>query len=93
MPGLERFHNGYGQDRFAILGIHSQQEVEKLDDYLRTNPKPWPNVPDSSGELAKTFAVKRWPSVYLFDRQGTLRVAIPFRPGLESAIEKLLEER
>jgi hypothetical protein len=66
--------------------------VETLDDYLRKNPKPWPNLPDTNGKLAEAFAVPHYPGVYLFDCQGKLRVAVPFRPGLESGIQKLLQE-
>jgi hypothetical protein len=75
------------------LGIHSKHAVETLDDYLRKNPKPWPNLRDTNGDLAEAFAVPHYPGLYLFDRQGKLRVAVPFRPGLESAIQKLLRER
>jgi thiol-disulfide isomerase/thioredoxin len=92
MPDLKRFHEAYGKDRFEILGIHSVRGVATLDDYLRKNPKPWPNLPDTNGKLAEAFAVPHYPGVYLFDRQGKLRVAVPFRPGLESAIQKLLQE-
>ena len=92
MPDLQRLHEAYGKDRFVILGIHSRQRVETLDDYLRKNPKPWPNLSDTHGKLAAAFAVPHYPGVYLFDRQGKLRVAVPFRPGLESAIQKLMQE-
>ena len=92
MPDLNRFHEAYGKDQFEILGIHSQEGVETLDDYLRKNPKPWPNLPDTKRELSDAFAVPHYPGIYLFDRQGKLRVALPYRPGLESAIQKLLQE-
>ncbi len=92
MPDLKRFQEAYGTDQFVILGIHSEKGLETLDDYLRKNPKPWPNLPDTNGKLADAFAVPHYPGVYLFDRQGKLRVAVPFRPGLEPAIQKLLQK-
>jgi thiol-disulfide isomerase/thioredoxin len=92
MPDLKRFQETYANERFAILGVHSEQEVETLDDYLRENPKSWPNIPDTNGELAEAFAVPHYPGIYLFDRQGKLRAAVPFRPAMESAIRKLLQE-
>jgi hypothetical protein len=92
MPDLHRFYEVYGKDGFAIVGIHSERGVDTLDDYLRKNPKPWPNLPDTKGDLAAAFAVPHYPGVYLFDRQGKLRLAVPFRPALESAIKKLLQE-
>jgi thiol-disulfide isomerase/thioredoxin len=92
MPDLKRFQEAYGTDHFIILGIHSEKGLETLEDYLRKNPKPWPNLPDTNGKLADAFAVPHYPGVYLFDRQGKLRVAVPFRPGLEPAIQKLLQK-
>jgi thiol-disulfide isomerase/thioredoxin len=93
MPHLNRFHEAYRKDKFEILGIHSEQGVETLDDYLRKNPKPWPNLPDTNGKLAEAFGVPHYPGIYLVDRRGKLRVAVPFRPALESAIQKLLQEQ
>jgi thiol-disulfide isomerase/thioredoxin len=92
MPDFKRYHAAYGKEKFEILGIHAKEGVETLDDYLRKNPTPWPNLPDANGKLEEAFAVQQYPSIYLFDRQGKLRVAMPFRPGLESAIQKLLQE-
>ena len=92
MPDLQRFHETYGKERFAILGIHAKQGVNTMDGYLQKNPKPWANLPDTNGKLEESFAVPHYPGVYLFDRQGKLRLAIPFRPAMESAIRKLLQE-
>ena len=92
VPDLHKFREVFGKDRFEIAGIHSERGMSTLDGYLKKNPKPWPNLPDTKGELAAAFAVPHYPGLYLFDRQGKLRVALPFRPGLESAIKKLIQE-
>ncbi|HET6327908.1 MAG TPA: thioredoxin-like domain-containing protein [Planctomycetaceae bacterium] len=91
-PELKRLQDEFGKDQFAILGIHTQKELEALDGYQRKNPKLWPNLRDSTGSLDKAFAVPHYPSLYLIDRQGTLRVALSHRLGLESAIRKLLDQ-
>lgn len=93
MPALMQFRDKFGEDKFEVLGIHSEQGLEDLDEYLRKSPKPWPNLRDVDGKLAKVFAVPHYPGVYLFDREGKMRIAIPYRPGLEAAIRHLVEKR
>ena len=93
MRDLKRFREKFGADRFEVLGIHTNRGDDGMDEFLRKNPKPWPNIEDTTGELAKSFAVPYYPGMYLVDKQGKIRIAIPHRLGIEDSIQKLLDEK
>lgn len=93
MPDLKRIREKFGTEQVEILGIHTKQGVEGMDAFLKKNPKPWPNIGDTDEKLADSFAVPYYPGLYLVDRQGTIRVAIPHRLGLEAGIQALLDEK
>ena len=93
-PELARLKQNFAGDGFEVLAIHSKQGIDRLDEYIKRNPKEsWPCLVDSSGTLAKTFKVPQFPALYLFDRDGKLCVAQPHRLGLERAIRHYLDDK
>ncbi|HBE67398.1 MAG TPA: hypothetical protein DDW52_04540 [Planctomycetaceae bacterium] len=88
---IRRLHHKY--EGLQVVGVHSEKGHEHAEDYLKSNPKPWENIIDESGEIARSFGVMRYPSIFLFDETGVLRVAQPHRLVLEDAISKLLVEQ
>ena len=89
-PEFERLHELYHEQGFEILAIHSKKGKESCADFLKTNPKPWPNIIDQDGSLVDRFSVPSYPGMYFFDRDGKLRVAKAHRIGLAASIERLL---
>ncbi len=89
-PELERLHNKFAGQGFAVLGIHSQKDAETANAYLEAHPKPWPNIIDGNGDLKKAFGVPSWPSIYIFGRDGKLKHAAPYRYGLDEPLMRLL---
>jgi len=63
-----------------------------MDAYLAQHPVDWTNLQDDGNRLAKAFKVALYPSVFLIDRQGVLRVAQPHRVGLWDAVGRLMRE-
>ena len=82
----------YHEQGLEIAGVHTQAGAENLDEYLEEKPLPWDNIVDSTGKIISSYQVPHYPSLYLVDRRGVLRVALAHRMGLEPAILTLLEE-
>ncbi len=93
VPELKRLQNQYGEQGFQVLGVHSQAEAETAEPYLKDHPKPWPNLTDNDGSLARSFEVPSYPSLYIFGKDGKLRIAQPHRMGLDRSLQRLLDER
>ena len=89
-PELERLYEKYRDRGLQFLSVHSQQGIENVGLYLESHPIEWPNIVDGSGDIQKSFNVSSFPSLYLFDSNRKLVVALPHRLLLEKSIEKQL---
>lgn len=92
-PELERLHQKYYQDGLRIISVHSERGQEQASNYLRLHPKPWKSITDETGDIARSFKVSSFPSLYLFDGTGRLLVALPHRLALEQTIKSLVEAK
>ena len=91
-PTLAKHLEENGNSGLVVLSVHSIREKEKLNGYLKEHPMKWTNLVDTDGKLEESFAVKGFPSFFLIDRNGILRVAQPHRIKLGDAIKTLLDE-
>lgn len=89
---LERLHQEYYRDGLRIISVHSEQGHEQANAYLRKHPKQWQTITDATGELANSFNVPGYPSLYVFGENGRLLVALPHRLVLERTILELLNK-
>jgi thiol-disulfide isomerase/thioredoxin len=92
MPLLTDLEEKYRENGLCVVGVHSQKGAEEVNAYLRSHPKEWPNIIDSDGALAEAYRVKTWPSLYIIDKEGRVRVALPHVLGLEAAVTRLISE-
>ncbi len=60
--------------------------------FLSKSPFPWPNGCDVKDQTVSAWSVDKFPSTYLMDKQGKLRIANPIKDQLEEAVKLLLEE-
>jgi len=92
MPYLAHLEKKYADQGLCVIGVHSQTRAEGINAYLSSHPKAWPNIVDSNGTFAKGYEVSVWPSLYIIDKQGRVRVALPHVLGLDAAVAQLLSE-
>ncbi len=90
---LERLHDKYKKEGLVILGIHSTDGADALPDFIAPRKLPWPVAADAENATAGAWHVTKYPSYYLVDRSGKLRVARIYRADLERAIKELLAEK
>ena len=92
MPLLSHLHEKYGDQGLVVLGVHSQQGAHRVEQFLRANPKAWASVVDSDKSFEEAYHVERFPTLYIVDKTGRIRVAQPHMVGLEDAVKRLLVE-
>ena len=62
----------YANRPFTILGV-AQDGAERLKDFFRTEPLPWPNIADDHAAIAKAWECDSIPSAVLVDHEGVIR--------------------
>ena len=83
---------------FALLGINSDADREKLKDVLKKEEITWRSWWDggsTSGPIASKWSVMSWPTIYVLDAKGVIRYRDVEGEELEKmdeAVYRLLQE-
>ncbi len=92
MPKLKALYEKYQSAGLEIVSIHTSNGSENLPDYLAKKELPWIHLVDREDSTVKTFFVPHYPSLYLLDRSGKVRVALAHPQKIEETVKKLLCE-
>ena len=92
LPEIRRLRDKYAQQGLVVLGIHSSQGTGNGEKYIERKKLDWPIAFDDSKQTSEAYRVPSWPSLYLIDKQGNMRIARPIKDDLDAAIELLLAE-
>lgn len=73
LPTLRELHAKMPADRFALLSISIDDELETVADFQEDEPMPWENwhIGDKS-KLAAAWAVSVYPTYILVNERGTI---------------------
>lgn len=82
---------------FALVGVNSDGDKKKLKERMEKEKITWRsfwNGPDGTdGPIAKAWNVHSWPSVYLIDAKGVIRVkSFDDEKQLDRMIDELVKE-
>ncbi len=80
---------------FALLGINSDKDREKLKEVLKKEQITWRSWWDggsTSGPIASKWNVTGWPTIYVLDAKGVIRSLDVRGKKLDEAVDKLLRE-
>jgi hypothetical protein len=79
---------------FALIGINSDGDAEKVKEILAKNEITWRNAVDVStdGPLATQWNVSGWPTIYVLDKDGRIRFKGPRGAEMDAAVDSLLRE-
>ena len=84
----------YKNEPFAIVGINSDPDLEKLKPVREKENISWRsfwNGPEGTGgPISSAWNVRGWPTLYIIDAKGTIRYKSV--GANEEAIDKTLEE-
>ncbi len=92
LPMLKSLYQQYRPRGLEIVGIHSTKRAEGLADFVQKESIPWPIAVDRFEQTKFAWKAESYPSYYLIDRAGNVRVADIFKGHLETAIIDLLSE-
>ena len=79
---------------FAIIGVNSDQDREKLKQRMQAEYITWRSfwAGSTSGAIPTKWNVSGWPTIYVIDAEGVIRAKNVRGPELEKWLEKLVEE-
>jgi hypothetical protein len=83
---------------FALIGVNSDQDREKLKGVLPKEQITWRSFWDGGsprGPISRAWKVQGWPTLYVIDAGGVIRhrhVGSPGEQVLDAEIEKLVAE-
>jgi len=84
----------YKDRPFAIVGVNSDRDKEKLKQRMTEEKITWRSfwAGSTSGEIPTRWNVSGWPTIYVIDATGTIRAKNVRGAQLEEWIEKLVTE-
>jgi len=81
---------------FALIGVNSDKDLEKLQDVLVEENITWRsfwNGPDGTGgPISTRWNVHGWPTIYVLDHEGKIRFKNVRGEAMDKAVDQLLAE-
>ena len=79
---------------FALVGVNSDSDLEKLKPRLAEESITWRSFHDgtTSGPIAAAWNVRGWPTIYVLDHKGVIRFKDVREEALDKAVDALLAE-
>jgi len=80
---------------FALLGVNSDTDREKLKETMREEEITWRsfwNGGSTNGPISTRWNVTGWPTIYVIDAKGIIRHRDVRGDALDAAIDALLAE-
>ncbi len=79
---------------FALLGINSDGDADKVKQILKDQEITWRQAIDGTtrGPLAKRWNIKSWPTIFVIDAKGVIRYKNVREEKMDEAVDALLAE-
>jgi thiol-disulfide isomerase/thioredoxin len=76
MPSMSRLGELLKQRPFSILGVNVGEDPEDIRSFLRQVPVSFPILLDNNAEHLKSWQVFAFPTSYVVDKQGRVRLGL-----------------
>jgi hypothetical protein len=93
VPKLKELHTRYKDQGLVLIGVHTPNKSEMMEQFALKQGINYPIVVDTEGKTKAAYAVDSFPDYYLIDRQGNLRVADLANGDLDRVVKILLAEK
>jgi thiol-disulfide isomerase/thioredoxin len=98
IPELVKLYKKYRDKGFEVLGVNLDAERADLDNFLKDNPLPWPQIFEPGGieknRFATEYGIISLPTMVLVDPQGkVVNRNIRTAAELERQLDKVLAAR
>ena|SRR5437870_695671 len=80
---------------FALIGINSDQDREKLKKVMEEEKITWRsfwNGGSTGGPISTAWKVRGWPTIYVLDAEGIIRYREVRGEDMDRAVDALLAE-
>lgn len=78
LPSLEKLHDALDADRFSVVGLSVDENVQAVREYLATKGVTYENVLDPKGEwVIGEKLVQTFPTTWIVGRNGRVLAEIP----------------
>jgi thiol-disulfide isomerase/thioredoxin len=93
LPALQQLHEKYGDKGVRVIGIDPYDTIEEgIEEFLAKRGVTY-TVLLGGREVAKTYRVSGYPTMYLIDQIGkVITVQVGFGEGVEEELEKIILE-
>ena len=93
LPELKTLQENYGGDRFSIVGINLDKELDELREYADEHQLNWPNIIDADAErIANAYSVVTIPTFILLDTHGKALFVSNRIADVKPAVERALAD-
>jgi len=95
IPETKRISERFAGAPFAIVGVNTDRDRALASSFIAAQTLTWTNIADGSqdGPVTTAWRVRRFPAVYVVDRDGRIAAAEPQPGALVPTIERLLSRR
>lgn len=76
MPSMERLAQRFAERPFTLLGVNAGDSPAEIRDFLQQVPVTFPILLDSEGSQLKPWQVFAFPTSYVVDKRGRLRLGL-----------------
>ena len=91
LPKLRELVETQPDDRFALLAISVDKELEEVTEFQEGEPMPWPNwYVGESSELARAWDVRVFPTYILANEEGTILARTSRLDTILSAVDEAI---
>jgi thioredoxin-related protein len=92
LPSLERLHQYFNNEPFALLAIDVQEKKNVVLRYVRSKSLSFHNLLDTEGEVTALYGVRSHPMKFIIDTDGNLiGVAWGYRDWDTDKMKSLIE--
>ena len=80
---------------FALIGVNSDRDRERLKEVLREKELTWRSFFDgggTGGPIATRWGVTGWPTIYILDHEGVIRNIGARGEAMDRVVEDLLSK-
>jgi RNA polymerase sigma factor (sigma-70 family) len=91
LPRVEELHARFKDRGLVVVGVHTPDRSDKLDEFLKAKKVSFPVLIDS-GKTAERYQIESWPTYFLIDRVGKVAWGFAHEPPTADRIEQLLGE-
>ncbi|MFO0842423.1 MAG: TlpA disulfide reductase family protein [Gemmataceae bacterium] len=89
LPKAEELHARFKDRGLVVLGVHSAEQSDKLDEFLKQKKVSFPVMIDR-GKTAQRYLITAWPTYFLIDKAGKMAWGFSHEPPTAAQVEELL---